>query len=280
MRPRFQTRCGRFEDICAPIGISCYFDPNLETEAFGATIEWDGDSARVTWPNSARNASGGAPPLSASFADRVGMAAKSGRVPVAIDVIKRLAALMRDGTLLTAGVTGPFTLARNIMQDGDAADVQTDILEQAASVTTAISSVFAEAGANVTFIREERLPVLSAEQFENWTSLLAPTFNVIRFYQALPVLLFADSDSVDQNREMILQHAWDCVVSVPIGSGDLSGINAVGLGLALPAAEDTDEQAIARAISDCHPALITTVDDVPPTADIKRLTRIFEEVRG
>ena len=250
-------------------GISCYFDPNLEAEALGATVEWHGDSAHLTWPNASRNES--APELRTAEE-----AVKSGRVPVAIDVIKRLAALMREGTLLTAGVTGPFTLATKIIQDSD---VSTEILEHAASVTTAISSALAEAGANVVLIREEKLPALPAEQFENWTSLLAPTFNVIRFYQALPVLQFADSDSVDRNREAILQHTWDCVLTIPIGSGDLNDLNAAGLGIALPASEDTEEQEISGGTSGYHPVLITTVDDVPPTADIKRLTKIFEEVR-
>src|ERR1700758_5670802 len=69
-------------------GISCYFDPNLEAEALGATLEWEGDSVRrLNWPSAARN--GGTPALRPAE-----VAANSARVAVAIDVIKRLNALV------------------------------------------------------------------------------------------------------------------------------------------------------------------------------------------
>jgi hypothetical protein len=133
-----------------------------------------------------------------------------------------------------------------------------------------------EAGANVVFIHEE-LPPLSSGQFENWTSPLAPIFNVIRFYQALPVLEFT-SDSIQLNRDAILQHGWDCVVTVPTGSGDLSAINALGLGLAITA-EEIGDRSFASAVSEYAPVLITTTDDVPPNTDVKRLTAVYDDVR-
>jgi hypothetical protein len=264
-------------------GISCYFDPNLEAEALGATLEWEGDSVRrLNWPSAARN--GGTPALRPAE-----VAANSARVAVAIDVIKRLNALVRDGTLLMAGVTGPFTLASKIMQRGDvdADDIPSEILEHAASVVTAISSAFGKAGANVIFVREQLMaapPLRSMqrwdrEQFENWTSLLEPTFNVIRFYQALPVLQFPTSDFVDRNRELILQQAWDCVIAVPITADDLRGFSALGLGLALPANDTPGDEELSRVISGRHPVLVTTADDVPPTTDVKRLTKVFDDVR-
>jgi len=284
-------------------GISCYFDPNLEVEALGAATEWDGDLARVTWPDAGRN--GGPPTLKPAE-----VVAKSGRVAVAIDVIKRLNALVRDGTLLMAGVTGPFTLAAKIVQRGDAGSVEipSEVLEHAASVTTAVSSAFAEAGANVIFIREDTgcpisrdfrevgtkpsdagdmtaAPPLRSlkgwdrEDFDNWASLLAPTFNVIRFYQSLPVLHFANKDSVEQNRDLILQHPWDCVVTVPIDCDDLRDMSVLGPGLALSACADIDGQAVATAISERHPVLITTTDDLPPSTDVKRLTKVLDKVR-
>ncbi|MBV9086405.1 MAG: hypothetical protein JOY79_02880, partial [Acidobacteriaceae bacterium] len=254
-------------------GISCYFDPNLEAEALGARLEWQNDVAHIVWPDASRN--GGHPVLRPAE-----VAAKSARVAVAIDVIKRLNALVRDGTLLMAGVTGPHTLAAKIMQRGDAepADIPAEVLEHAASVTTAMSAAFAEAGANVIFIREELLPALSPEQFETRTSLLTPTFNVIRFYQALPVLHFATDAAVNHNRDLIFEHQWECVISVPIRVTDMSDINALGLGLALPAGEEIDDRG-ATSVAERHPVLITTTDDVSPSTDLKRLTKVFGEVQ-
>jgi hypothetical protein len=46
-----------------------------------------------------------------------------------------------------------------------------------------------------------------------------------------------------------------------------------------PANEATDDQEVSRAITERHPVLITTVSDLAPTADVERLTKVFDEVR-
>ena len=79
-------------------GITCYFDPFLEAQALGGTVEWEsGDYARaVRWPGPAFN--GEVPAGLRSPEDSV----KSSSVITAAEVIRRLKSLMRDDALLMA----------------------------------------------------------------------------------------------------------------------------------------------------------------------------------
>src|SRR6266849_3697215 len=102
----------RIRSHLRPDGVACYFDPNLEAEALGATLCWEEDDrqAKVQWS---------APAGKGELPERLlspEQAAKSGRVSVAVEVIRRLDTLLRDESLLMAGVTGPFTLAARLTQ--------------------------------------------------------------------------------------------------------------------------------------------------------------------
>ncbi len=92
-------------------GVACYFDPYLEAEALGATLQYAADDQRPTlkWPHISQ--AGELPENLRSPED----AAKSARVTVAVEVIQRLRSLMRDEPLLCAGVSGPFTLAAHLL---------------------------------------------------------------------------------------------------------------------------------------------------------------------
>ena len=85
-------------------------------------------------------------------------------------------------------------------------------LETAAAAITKIASAFVEAGANLIFIREENLPPLTSSKCQNWVSLLAPLFNVVRFYEAMPVLQIGAESATAENVEMIFQQEWDAIL--------------------------------------------------------------------
>jgi hypothetical protein len=272
-------------------GVACYFDPFLEAEALGGALQWDAEGQRpaMRWPEHAQK---GQLPEGLRSPEE---AAKSGRVTVAVEVIRRLKSLLRDDPLLMAGVSGPLTLAARITQlDREAAlrgeDLPAAALDLATSMIIQVSTAFAEAGANVIFIQEEILPALSAESCEAWASLLAPVFNVMRFYEALPVLHLANKRSFAENSEVIFQRQWDCVVcpamdgisSLP--SGKFPELRATALGVAMPleafqanasGGEDFDPL-LHRVISELRPAILTTAGDVPAGTDLKRLMRVLE----
>lgn len=272
-------------------GITCYFDPLLEAEALGGVLQWEaeGRPPSLRWPRQA--AKGELPDGLRSPED----AAKGGRVGVAVEVIRRLKPLVRDDCLLTVGVTGPFTLAALLTQleDQDALrpqDISPEASDLAAAAITRIATAFVEAGANVVFIREDVLPVLAPEDAEEWASRLAATINIIRFYEALPVLLLSCDRSVAANSEVISRRSWDCVVCPVVdgaGSDRLGGFAELGparLGIALPpkafepGGPDLGES-IRSAVSGLRPAIVTTAGDVSATADMERLKRVWEDLR-
>src|SRR5262249_17939526 len=105
--------------IRAPLrsdAITCYFDPSLEVEASRAT-----GPEEVLW---------------------------RGRIPVVLDVIRRLKMMQREDFLLMVTVSGISTLSARLAGTNDAAAI-------ALETTTQLCRAVAEAGANLVFLRED-----------------------------------------------------------------------------------------------------------------------------
>ncbi len=267
-------------------GVTCYFDPFLEAEAMGATLRWasDGQPPSVCWPEAARK--GELPPGLRSPEDAV----KAGRIPIAAEVIRRLTSLLRDDSLLMAGVSGPCTLAAQLLQFGEqevacAGSLPASALEVAAAMLVPSASRLLEAGAQVIFIREDFLPCFSAESCENWGSLLSPAFNIIGFYGALPVLLLTNAAAAGRNLAAIANREWKSIVCPAVDASSLRSVRAAEstkIGIALPISALSSEgggSELAEGIAELHPAIVTTAGDVPTSADVKRLSVILQEVR-
>jgi hypothetical protein len=264
-------------------GIACYFDPHLEVEALGAAVHWQSDdqSPAVCWPSAAHK--GELPRGLRSPEDAV----KAGRVPTAVEVLCRLKSLLRDDTLLMAGVSGPFTLAASLLQIGDqewasAHDVSSSALDLASAMLTQISSAFVEAGAHVVLIREDVLTRLSGESADDWANRLSPVINIIRFYGALPVLLLSNPAAVDQNFALIANRESEGILCPAVDASSLPGwpsMNPRKVGVALTPNCLTPDPALMKRIESLHPAVVTTSGDVPPSTDVKQLAAMGEEVR-
>lgn len=265
--------------------VSCYFDPHLAAEALGATIEWPASDEPPTlhWPHTLRTPD---------------QAAKHPRVRVAAEVIERLKSLLRDEPLLQAGISGPLTLAAQLTQQSGRESIDRDNLpeaaiELAAATITQIASKLVEAGAHVIFVREEILPQLTPQTAEAWAATLAPAVNIIRFYQALPVLQITNHQAFAKNSAAIFQQTWDCILCPTLpAEPNASFLHALRennplLGIAMPTAAlpsgesgaENFRQSLHTIINAMHPALITTAQDVPAsTTDIKQLSSFWEEI--
>jgi uroporphyrinogen-III decarboxylase len=272
-------------------GITCYFDPFLEAEALGGTLQWEGEGQPplLRWP---RQAAQGELPDGLCSPEE---AAKSGRVGVAVEVIRRLKPVVRDDCLLTVSITGPFTLAALLTQterrdELRPQDILPDAIELAAAAISPIAKAFVEAGANVVFIREEILPTLADEDAEEWASRIAATINIIRFYEALPVVLLTCPRSVAANSDVIAKQPWDCVICPVLDGvvsdvpGGLATLGPARLGIALPPkafepGSPGPDESIRGVVSDLRPAIVTTAGDVSATADMERLKRLWEAIR-
>ncbi len=272
-------------------GFSCYFDPALELEALGASLQWGADNQppSISWPHGATP--GELPDDLRSPEEAV----KSGRAAVAADVLRRMNSMTRDDSILMAGLSGPFTLAARLAQlDRDDAwrtqPPPDSALELAASLLTQLARSFVEAGANLLFIHEPLLPALTDDLCAFWASALEPAFNVIRFYQALPVLQLSDASSFAGNASVISERQWDCLLFPPLdeSSAELSGkipagaAFAAGLPLAAfemdDAALDSFRASFRRTVSDLRPAILTTAGDIPPATDMKRMLKVLEAI--
>jgi Uroporphyrinogen decarboxylase (URO-D) len=276
-------------------GVACYFDPYLEVGALGAVLQsqTSDQPPAIQWPQSAEK--GEVPDGLRSPED----AAKSSRVNVAVEAIRRLKSLLRDEPLLLAGVAGPFTLAARItgLRREDAArreDFSDAALELAAATITQIASKFVEAGANVIFVQEDVVPKLSVEDCEAWASLLAPAINIVRFYEALPVLQILDSHLFVENEQVIFRQNWDCILCPTLPASAFTASEMIpssefanrGMALSLEALQPDASTAenflelLHAFILKSRPAIVTTAGDVPVTTDIKFLARIWEAVRS
>ncbi len=276
-------------------GVACYFDTYLEAEALGAALHYaaNDEPPAMRWLQPAE--AGELPENLRSPED----AAKSPRVAVAVEVIQRLKSLLRDEPLLLAGLSGPFTLAAHLLdlRPADAPpreDFSDAALELAAATITQIVTKLVEAGANVIFIQENIFPVLSAEHCGTWAESLAPAFNIIRFYEALPVLLISDPISFSANKDVVYARNWDCILCPTLPESAPSAMkiapppNRANLGIALPpaafqpsAASTTENAAqwLHTIMMELRPVLVTTAGDVPATTDVKLLAKIGEAIR-
>jgi Uroporphyrinogen decarboxylase (URO-D) len=274
-------------------GVTCYFDPLLEAEALGGSLNWPTDNAapQLSWPE---HSGPGSLPHNLRAPEE---AARCGRVPVAADVIRRLKSMFREEVLLTVGVSGPFTLAAQLLQydrnsPARVEDFPSEVLELCSSTVTQISSALVQAGANVIFLHEELLPEFSAEAGETWGSLLAPTLNIMRFYEALPLLLPGDTASASRYAEAVLPGAGNCVFCVApealaeLASSGHSNVSPAALGIAIPLTAfcpgETRLHQAAAVWKDgkphFQPGIVTTAGDVPATTDAKSLVTVVDKV--
>ena len=263
-------------------GVTCYFDPFLEVEALGAVLRWESDNQppAVCW---LRPAGKGELPEGLRSPEE---ALKAGRIAVAAEVIRRLSALLQDDSLLMAGVSGPFTLAAQLLRLGEHEmaspdDVSASALELAMAMVTQTASVFVEAGAHVILIHEDVMPRLSTESADDWATRLSPTFNIVRFYGALPVLLLTNPAAAAQNLPLLAARDWEGILSPALDSSspaEWPSMDAAKLGVALPPGSVGPSAALVERIRGLRPAIITTAGDVPPATDVKQLAAMCEEV--
>ena len=268
-------------------GVSSYFDPLLEVDAFGFSIRAEGNHVRTSfWPEPTAP---GKLPAGLRTAEA---AAASPRVKLAGDVIRRLKSLVQEDALLMAGVSGPVTLAKRLTQvapneifpDDESLDIW-PALDLAGDGIMRIASALVEAGANVIFIREDFLPVISPALWGKLQSLLGPVFNVIRFYEALPILQLPGGPQIDANARTILDEPCEAVLcspSVEFAAKAARHDGPLSLGLSLPAelleSDDASREAF-QLPERVKPVLLTTDGDVPVTTDLKGLLAAFDAVR-
>jgi uroporphyrinogen decarboxylase-like protein len=260
-------------------GLCCYFDRFLEAEALGGRLEWTSDGTHLTVAPSLTE-------VQKTFSCVDDIAAR-GRVPVALEVLKRSRMMLKDEPALMVRVTGPLTLASQFAGLGDRLD--RDAVEFGAGVATVLTKAYLEAGADVILLTEDRLPApFTADLYEQWGPLLDPVINVIRFYEALPVLVLGNSGITPEWMSRIASRKWDCVLCVSASTlraaaSERWPVKESILGVAATP-EDFVGATVARGfmewVAQSRTVLLTTSDDIPVQADLKQLAAVCQQVRG
>jgi hypothetical protein len=266
-------------------GVTCYFDPFLEAEALGCKREWLPDgSCRLTPPPFSNTEN-----LRRQLNSPDSLAEK-GNVPVACQVIQRLKVMLKDEPALISCVSGPFTLAAQLMGKDAIAKPEPpqDLVEFAAEVTAAVSKNFLEAGTDVVFLRESRLPHFSHDGCQSYASLLAPIANVIRFYEALPVLMFGPEALSGENQAVVASCDWELalcpsVVDPTERAGAWPPTQSLGIGHAFsPQVFDRNHlnPCDLTNLTKLAPYLfLTSSDDLPAASNIPQLTDGLRSIR-
>jgi hypothetical protein len=261
--------------------VTCYFDPFLEAEALGCTRQWDADGLCTLTRLELKSAD--------ELREKLRPAdilANRGNIPVTCEVVRRLVVLLKDEPALMVRVTGPFTLTTQLMGNADSSLVR-EILEFAAEITASVSKSLVDAGADIVLLVEDSLPEMSSEVCHLWTSLLAPIVNVIRFYEALPVLSLGASLG-QRTLDVLLRHHWECAlcISLPNTNRIEQPVSAdLGLGISLPSDFfcrsvdlEKDMASIRKLAPDQRLVLVSSTDDLLVT-DPKTLGAVLGMLR-
>ena len=258
-------------------GLACYFDPFLEIEALGGKLEWTSAGATLSSRPAVQNSES----LCAQLGSPDHVLTK-GRVPVAQEVLRRLKIMLKDEPALMIGVTGPLTLASQL---GNAPDPPLPVTEFAVGITASLAKHFVEAGADVVFLIENTPLPEKLEECEWWGNLLDPVINIIRFYEALPVLMLSWGLGRESVQELTARN-WECALCVNGTAIPGSTTASYRTGLSLPHRLFQTEADLAELLAEVrrnaielNADFLTTSADLPADADIKRVASVLEHFR-
>lgn len=115
--------------------------------------------------------------------------------------------------------------------------------------------------------------------------MLAPVANVIRFYEALPVVSWdtASAESLAALVELGCDCAWSpLLTSAMLACGSAPQLIQSWIAASLTLGAFTGDLESLRMLPGGFPniALLTSVEDLPPTTDIKHLAQGLDAVRG
>ena len=273
-------------------GVACYFDPLLEAEALGGSLYWQTEEgpAEVRWPGGA-----GTERLPAAMRSPEA-AARSGRVPVAVEVIRRMKDALRDSALLMAGLSGPLALAHLLVQANDneagaTGPMPAAAVEVAGAALVEIARALVEAGADVILI-QERVPAgIVPQRVEEGVSQLRTAINIIRFYEALPVLLLSAGDARSPlaacggaASTCIVCPEWSDVPAAALRAAERAEMPLCGIALPANAFDGMESAAMdspmAATARELQPAIVTTAGDISRIANLKRLAQFRESLDG
>jgi hypothetical protein len=164
-----------------------HFDTSIEAESCGCQLEWRGEFE---------------PPVVTSGCDifRVGPEdfVKSGRIPVLLEMSKRLVMSLGREIAIVGVLTGPCSLMNLLQGKAIAAgkDDAQDAISLAGSLLTRFVRSLCELRVDAIFVREDLLGKNFYEELlrhrDSYKAIYATLFNIIRAYNSYPLVILKE----------------------------------------------------------------------------------------
>ncbi len=185
---KITTSLKTFHDYFQTDGIVCYLDPTLEAEALGCTVSFEQSPPFIIEPLKITGEE-----TIVELKKRIENIETEGRIPVVLDVIRRLG-IMIEGIPLVGVLLGPFTLASKILNEESTVDLykNQEILDIASSLTLSLTRLYGEAGLDLIIYIEKTLPKLKKDNVDGILDIYSPIWNSAKFYEMNPTLMLKD----------------------------------------------------------------------------------------
>lgn len=169
--------------LYTPDGQPAVFDVQLEAEILGCQLAWAEDSP----PSVATHPLQDNPAIPTRLPDRA-----DGRIPMVLDVMRRLQAAVGETTALYGLITGPFTLASHLrgtdlfMDFVDQPEYVCALLEYTGQVAQQMATYSIEAGMDVVAVVDPLISQISPRHFKRFMApVFTGLFSAIRAHGAL-----------------------------------------------------------------------------------------------
>ena len=168
MERTVRTVVGMFD-----VSVACLpFDDSLEAAALGAEVEFVDGVPTVT--------AGCVADADGAFDLPVFEVGERGRVPVCVDAVSRLVQNLPERSVV-AGVTGPGTLADQVIMDPDPpAEVEAETLLSAGEAGTELARDYLDAGADAVAVVERDPPATLPDEYRE---AVEPVVNLVDHYE-------------------------------------------------------------------------------------------------
>jgi len=217
-------------------GIAGGFDASLEMELCGRPANWGGDyEAPTVSPNPGFD-------MGRLKDIDVENAAKTGRFATVIESLKRINKVSGPNLALAAVVTGPLTLTAGLTgrdprkELAERPEEAMSAIQSAAGFLLKVVQIYCQLEPDIIAVTEKLLPVFPPAQLSWLRSTFLPFVNMVRFYNAFPVLLPGESSPNDIAN--LLDLGFGGIVATGIDTNTWNRLRAgrpCALGRAIPA---------------------------------------------
>jgi len=161
--------------LYAPDGMPVVFDLQVEAEFLGCELKWNADNPPSIKMHPLANEQ--TLPCKCLMPTP-----ESGRLPIVLDVMRRIKKSIGDTTALYGLITGPFTLASHLrgsdifMDMIDSPEYAVELIEFCGEVCMKMSELYIDAGMDIIAVVDPLVSQISSEHFDEIT---APTFKAV-----------------------------------------------------------------------------------------------------